>query len=412
MEADFNAALPGGERAVTVTELNTYVKNLFDSDLFLNRVSVKGEISNFTNHRSGHLYFSLKDEGGLVRSVMFRSAAAKLAFVPEDGMKVVAKGTVSSFVRDGQYQLYVTSMEPDGVGALYLKFEQLKKKLQAEGLFDESRKKAIPRIPSAIGVITSPTGAAIRDIIQILGRRFPFAKVYLYPALVQGPDAPESLCNGIRFFEKHGGVDTLIIGRGGGSMEDLWAFNDETLARTVAACRLPVISAVGHEVDFTICDFVADRRAPTPSAAAELAVPETTELMHKIDNIVGRTQLLLSRSIERRRQTVNLLSERRIFQQPERMLDEKRMALDTVSDALMRTTEQKLTLSRTQMEMLASKINALSPLSVFKRGYAMAETESGKIVSSVSDVGQDDFLRVRLKDGYLHTTVNSTEKDI
>lgn len=412
MEADFNAALPGGERAVTVTELNTYVKNLFDSDHFLNRVSVKGEISNFTNHRSGHLYFSLKDEGGLVRSVMFRSAASKLAFVPEDGMKVIAKGTVSSFVRDGQYQLYVTSMEPDGIGTLYLKFEQLKKKLQAEGLFDESRKKPIPKIPTAIGVITSPTGAAIRDIIQILGRRFPFARVYLYPALVQGPDAPESLCRGIRFFEKHGGVDTVIIGRGGGSMEDLWAFNDETLARVIAACRLPVISAVGHEVDFTICDFVADKRAPTPSAAAELAVPETAELMHKIDNIVGRTQLLLSRSIERRRQTVRLLSERRIFTQPERMLDDRRMALDAISDALTRNTEQKLASSRSRMELLAGRINALSPLAVFMRGYAMAEAESGKIVSSVTEVSNGDPLRVRLKDGYLRTTVNSTEKDI
>ena len=412
MEADFNAALPGGERAVTVTELNTYVKNLFDSDHFLNRVSVKGEISNFTNHRSGHLYFSLKDEGGLVRSVMFRSAASKLAFVPEDGMKVIAKGTVSSFVRDGQYQLYVTSMEPDGIGTLYLKFEQLKKKLQAEGLFDESRKKPIPKIPTAIGVITSPTGAAIRDIIQILGRRFPFARVYLYPALVQGPDAPESLCKGIRFFEKHGGVDTVIIGRGGGSMEDLWAFNDETLARVIAACRLPVISAVGHEVDFTICDFVADKRAPTPSAAAELAVPETAELMHKIDNIVGRTQLLLSRSIERRRQTVRLLSERRIFTQPERMLDDRRMALDAISDALTRNTEQKLASSRSRMELLAGRINALSPLAVFMRGYAMAEAESGKIVSSVTEVSNGDPLRVRLKDGYLRTTVNSTEKDI
>ena len=412
MEADFNLALPGGERAVTVTELNTYVKNLFDSDHFLNRVSVKGEISNFTNHRSGHLYFSLKDEGGLVRSVMFRSAASKLAFVPEDGMKVIAKGTVSSFVRDGQYQLYVTSMEPDGVGTLYLKFEQLKKKLQAEGLFDESRKKPIPKIPSAIGVITSPTGAAIRDIIQILGRRFPFARVYLYPALVQGPDAPESLCKGIRFFEKHGGVDTVIIGRGGGSMEDLWAFNDETLARTIAACSLPVISAVGHEVDFTISDFVADRRAPTPSAAAELAVPETTELMHKIDNIVGRTQLLLSRSIERRRQTVRLLSERRIFTQPERMLDDRRMALDAISDALTRNTDQKLSSSRSRMELLAGRINALSPLAVFMRGYAMAEADSGKIISSVAEVSAGDPLRVRLKDGYLRTTVNSTEKDM
>lgn len=410
MEADFNPALPGGERSITVTELNTYVKGLFDNDLFLNRVSVKGEISNFTNHRSGHLYFSLKDEGGLIRSVMFRSAASRLAFVPEDGMKVIAKGTVSAFVRDGQYQLYVTSMEPDGVGALYLKFEQLKKKLAAEGLFDESRKKPIPKIPSAIGVITSPTGAAIRDIVQILGRRFPFARVYLYPALVQGPDAPASLIAGLRFFEKRGGVDTLIIGRGGGSMEDLWAFNDEALARTVAASRLPVISAVGHEVDFTICDFVADKRAPTPSAAAELAVPETGELMHKFDNIVGRTQLLLSRAIERQRQTVRLLSERRIFAEPERMLDEKRMTLDKTSDTMVNLISRRIDASRAKMEAYAGKVNALSPLQVFSRGYAMAENGAGDVLSSVHDVSAGDALRVRLKDGYLHTTVNSTEE--
>ena len=252
-----------GDGTVTVTQLNEYIKAKIDGDGFLSRVSVKGEISNFTNHyKTGHFYFTIKDETSLIRAVMFRGNTAKLRFVPENGMKIVARGRVSAFVRDGQYQLYCDSMEPDGIGALYFAFEQLKKKLAAEGLCDEARKRPLPKIPTRIGVITSPTGAAIRDIINILGRRFPYAKVILYPALVQGAEAAPSLIAGMRHFMEARDVDVIIIGRGGGSIEDLWAFNSEELARTIAACPIPVISAVGHETDFTICDFVADRRAP------------------------------------------------------------------------------------------------------------------------------------------------------
>ena len=400
----------GEDRAITVSELNTYIKNLIDGDVFLNRVVVKGELSNFTNHRTGHFYFSVKDEGSLIRAVMFRSAASKVKFTPEDGMKVILKGTVSAFVRDGQYQLYVTSMEPDGMGALHLAFEQMKKKLAAEGLFREDRKKPLPKIPSSIGVITSPTGAAIRDIIHVLNRRFPYAKVYIFPALVQGSDAPPTLCRGLDFFNEHGGVDVIIIGRGGGSMEDLWAFNDETLARRIAASRIPVISAVGHEVDFTIADFVADKRAPTPSAAAEIAVPETHELMHKINNIVGRTQLLLSRTVERRREAVKLLSERRIFTQPERAFDERRLRVTALHDTAQRLLETKLLNAKAALSTQGAKLNALSPLSVFSRGYALAEDENGKILKSGSQVQSGDNIRVRLKDAAIRATVHSVER--
>ncbi len=401
----------GEERAITVSELNSYIKSLIDGDLFLNRVVVKGELSNFTNHRTGHFYFSVKDEGSLIRAVMFRSAASKVKFTPEDGMKVILRGTVSAFVRDGQYQLYVTSMEPDGIGALHLAFEQMKKKLAAEGLFREDRKKPLPKIPSAIGVITSPTGAAIRDIIHVLNRRFPYAKVYIFPALVQGNDAPPSLCRGLDFFNQHGGVDVIILGRGGGSMEDLWAFNDETLARKIAASRIPVISAVGHEVDFTIADFVADRRAPTPSAAAEIAVPETHELMHKINNIVGRTQLLLSRTVERRREAVKLLSERRIFTMPERAFDEKRLRVTALHDTACRAFETKLMNAKAMLSTQGAKLHALSPLSVFSRGYALAEDHSGHILKSHTQVNEGDNIRIRLRDGALTATVQSVERE-
>ena len=271
-----NPKFPG---ALTVTQLNEYIKGILDHDPRLTDVYLRGEISNFKNHYStGHYYFTLKDEGGMIRAIMFRSSAVKLAFLPEDGMKVVAHGRISAFVRDGQYQIYCDSMEPDGIGALYIAYEQLKRKLEAEGLFDPSRKKPLPKIPSRVGIITSATGAAIRDMINVCGRRFPFAELVLYPSLVQGPDAPAQLIDGVRYFNEKQSVDVIIIGRGGGSIEDLWAFNNEDLAREIAASAIPVISAVGHETDFTICDFVADRRAPTPSAAAELAVPETEEL--------------------------------------------------------------------------------------------------------------------------------------
>lgn len=293
------------ERQVfTVTALNEYIKMKLETDEALMRVFIRGEISNFTNHKSGHFYFTVKDETSRIAAVMFRSSASKLAFIPENGMKVIVGGRVSAYVRDGQYQIYVDTLEPDGVGALYIAYEQLKAKLGAEGLFDEAKKKPLPRYPMRIGVITSPTGAAIRDIINILGRRFPIAEVVLYPSLVQGESAAPQLIEGLRYFNEKKNVNVIIIGRGGGSLEDLWAFNSEALVREVAASELPVISAVGHEIDFTLCDFAADRRAPTPSAAAELAVPERYELKRKLGNVTARLELLEGKKLELLRSTL------------------------------------------------------------------------------------------------------------
>ena len=291
--------------AFTVSELNNYIKSIFENNRTLSSVMVRGEISNFTNHRSGHLYFSLKDADGQIRSVMFRSRAMGLKFMPESGMKVIVHGSVTVYPRDGSYQLYVSSMQPDGVGALYLAYEQLKERLFQEGLFDEIYKKPIPAFPKRIGVITSPTGAAVRDIINVTGRRYPCADIYVYPALVQGDGAENSLIKALDYFDSSCLCDVIILGRGGGSIEDLWAFNSEALARRIFEARVPIISAVGHETDFTICDFVADMRAPTPSAAAEIAVPETHELMHKIDNIIGRMSLLIGKRIEHGKQILD-----------------------------------------------------------------------------------------------------------
>ena len=304
-------------RIITVSELNEYIKMVLEHDELLMRIFVKGEISNFTNHyKTGHFYFSLKDEGGTVRAVMFRGSAARLKFMPENGMRVIVGGRVGVFPRDGQYQIYAETMEPDGIGALYIAYEQLKKKLEAEGLFDASKKKPLPKIPTRIGVITSPTGAAIRDIIHILGRRFPLARVILYPALVQGEGAAPDLVRGLDYFNQMGNVDVIIIGRGGGSLEDLWAFNDETLARHVAASRIPVISAVGHETDFTLCDFAASRRAPTPSAAAEIAVPETEELARKLANVTSRIELLLEGRLKLYRERLARAAGARVLKDP------------------------------------------------------------------------------------------------
>ena len=280
---------------LSVSALNNYIKNIFENNRTLSSVTVRGEISNFVNHRSGHLYFTLKDADGQIRSVMFKSRALTLKFMPESGMKVIVHGSVTVYPRDGSYQLYATSMQPDGIGALYLAYEQMKERLAKEGLFDESHKLPIPRIPATVGVITSPTGAAVRDIINVTGRRFPQAKILLYPALVQGEGAEASLISALDYLDKSGLCDVIIIGRGGGSIEDLWAFNGESLARRIYYATTPIISAVGHETDFTICDFVADMRAPTPSAAAEIAVPDRRELAQRLDSFVERLSLALLR---------------------------------------------------------------------------------------------------------------------
>ena len=398
--------------ALTVTQLNEYVKRIIDGTPQLNNVYVKGEISNFKNHYStGHYYFTLKDEGGQLRSVMFKSAAAKMQFIPEDGMKVTAHGRISSFVRDGTYQLYCDAMEPDGIGALYVAFEQLKRKLEHEGLFDPARKKPLPKIPTRVGIITSPTGAAIRDMINVCGRRFPYAKLVLFPSLVQGPDAPPQLIAGMNYFNASRSVDVIIIGRGGGSIEDLWAFNDEGLARAVAASRIPVISAVGHETDFTICDFVADRRAPTPSAAAELAVPDTAELKRKISNIITREADVIGAMLKLRREKLESLSRSRAMTDPGSMIEDKRILLDHLSDRLRLAEDRELQMKKAEMAAAAGKLSALNPLAVISRGYSAVYRDDGALVKTIDDVKPGDRVAFKTIGGDALCTVDEIRKE-
>ena len=403
-----NARFPG---ALTVTQLNEYVKRMLDSAPTLADVYVKGEISNFKNHYStGHYYFTLKDEGGQLKSVMFKSFAAKMKFIPEDGMKVTAHGRISAFVRDGSYQLYCDMMEPDGVGALYVAFEQLKRKLEREGLFDPSRKKPLPKIPTRIGIITSATGAAIRDMINVCGRRFPYAKLVLFPALVQGNDAPPSLIAGLKYFNDTKSADIIIIGRGGGSIEDLWAFNDEGVARAVAASEIPVISAVGHETDFTICDFAADCRAPTPSAAAELAVPDTEELKRKITNIIKRESDVISSMLKLYKSRVDSLAKTRVMTNPMNFIDDKRVNLDAISERLLYLETSELKLKRAELSRDTGKLEALNPLSVISRGYSAVYKSNGILVKSVDDVKKGDRVDFKTTDGEVKCTVDEIKK--
>ena len=397
--------------ALTVTELNNYIKGVFDNDRYLSGVTVKGEISNFKSHSTGHLYFSLKDEGSIIRAVMFRSSAHSLPFVPENGMKVVARGRVTSFVRDGQYQLYAESMEPDGIGALYIAYEQLKRKLEAQGLFDPARKKPLPKIPSRIGIITSPTGAAIRDMINVTGRRFPYAKIILYPALVQGPGAAPDLIAGLDYFNRNDACDVIIIGRGGGSIEDLWAFNDERLAYAVASSRIPVISAVGHETDFTICDFVADRRAPTPSAAAEIAVPDTVELKNKFNNVIKHEAASLERIINRHREKLSYLSRSRTLTDPKVMIDDKRMATVLLSERMLAAQTNTLNRSKLALGIVSGKLEALNPLSVISRGYSAVYTEDKELVKSISQLSVGMHVSFKTSDGSADAVIETIKED-
>lgn len=392
---------------LSVSELNSYIKQLLDGDSVLSSVTVKGEISNFKSHSTGHLYFSLKDEGGVLRAVMFRSSASKLPFVPENGMKVTAHGRISSFIRDGQYQLYADSMEPDGVGALYIAYEQLKRKLAALGLFAPERKKPLPKIPTRIGIITSPTGAAIRDMINVTGRRFPYASVILYPALVQGSGAPEQLVAGLEYFNKNAAADVIIIGRGGGSIEDLWAFNDERLAYAVAASEIPVISAVGHETDFTICDFVADRRAPTPSAAAELAVPDTAELKNKFINVIKHEAASVEKIVSRYRERLSYLASSRALTSPKAMIDDRRMMTVMLSEKMIAAEQGEVDRARLTLGMLAGKLSALDPLAVISRGYSAVYSADGGLVSSVEQLTAGEKISLKMSDGTANAVVES-----
>lgn len=383
-----------------------------DHDEILMSVCVRGEISNFTNHyKTGHFYLTLKDEGGLIKAVMFRGNASKLQFLPENGMKVIVTGRVSAYVRDGQYQIYIETMEPDGVGALYIAYEQLKKKLEAEGLFDRSKKKPIPKIPTRIGIITSPTGAAIRDIINILGRRFPLCKPILYPSLVQGDGAPTQIIAGIDYFNEQKNVDVIIVGRGGGSLEDLWAFNNEELCRKVAASEIPIISAVGHETDFTLCDFAASVRAPTPSAAAELAVPESAELKRKICNVQTRMELLCTQRIKLSREKLSSLASSRALTTPMNFIDDKRMMLSMAEEKLAARMEKVLERKKALLGATTAKLDALNPLAVVSRGYSAVFDDDGKLIKSVEQVKVGQTVSFMLTDGKISAEVKTVERE-
>ena len=389
----------------TVSQVNQYIKALLDRDRELTALYVRGEISNYKAYPSGHHYFSLKDREGAIRCVMFKREAMSLRFRPENGMKVIAFGRVAVFPRDGQYQLYCTSLTPEGVGDLHLAFEQLKQKLYAEGLFDPAHKKTIPKFPKRIALITSSAGAAVRDMLRILGARWPMAEVFLLPVRVQGAEAPGEICAAIAWANQHQVADLIITGRGGGSMEDLWAFNDENVARTIYHSAIPVISAVGHEPDVTIADFVADLRAATPSNAAELAVPDQNEVAVWLRQMEGRLAQAMGRKLESARKDLDRAARCRALQDPMNYVDDKRMVLDYQREKLAAGLNAALNREQQRFGQLASKLDALSPLKVLGRGYAIPRKADGGVVRSVTDVAPGDPLKLRVADGEISCQV-------
>ena len=390
--------------AVTVTQLNKYLKDRFDEDENLNAVLVKGEISNFKNHYTGHLYFTLKDENSLIKCIMFKSYAEKLQFKPKDGMKVMVFGSVSVFERDGVYQIYCKSMLEDGMGDLHEKFEQLKAKLEAEGLFSQSHKKTIPMYPKIIGVLTSQTGAVIRDIIYVSSRRNPNVYIRLLPVQVQGPGAAEQIASKIKLMNEKKLADVLIVGRGGGSLEDLWPFNEEIVARAIYESEIPIISAVGHETDFTIADFVADLRAPTPSAAAELAVPDIYELKQKIQNYQNRYKEALKKKIEVMKLKFEKIMKSRVFTDPTRKIIDNSIILDDYIKRLEKAITETQKHKKNKYNELIAKLDALSPLKTLIRGYSIVEKE-GKIIKSAKQVNKLDEISIKFIDGKIQAKV-------
>lgn len=383
---------------LTVSQANSYIKRIFDENIYLCDLLLKGEISNFKAHSSGHMYMSLKDDKGVIRAVMFRSAAAKLSFRPENGMKVIAGGRISVYERDGQYQMYIETMQPDGVGALHIAFEQLKEKLNAEGLFAAEHKKPLPRFPKRVGVITAPTGAAIRDILNILSRRFPYAEVILYPVLVQGENAAASIAGAIEYMDSKKLADVLIVGRGGGSIEDLWAFNEEIVARAIYACETPIVSAVGHEVDFTISDFVADLRAPTPSAAAELTVPVQSDIINTIEYKKAQLCGAVLNNIKKLRVELGHMTDKQPMRNPQLRINDERLGLDQSLRNLERAYKAVLKSKEKELAVRASRLDGLSPLGVLGRGFAVVKNGE-TILKSVKQAKSGDRLGVTLKDG-------------
>ncbi len=395
---------------LTVSQLNGYIKSLFERDDILSGISVCGEISNIKYHSSGHLYLTLKDDNATLNAVMFRSDVARMNFRPENGMRVIASGRVSVYERGGQYQLYVSYMKPDGIGALYMALEKLKKQLSSEGIFDVSRKKALPEYPKRIGVVTSPTGAVIRDIIRVAGRRYPRAEIVLYPVHVQGELAVGEICGGIDYFNIEKNVDVMIVGRGGGSIEDLWAFNSEAVVRAVAASEIPVISAVGHQTDFTLCDLAADVSAATPSMAAELAVPDRSVLRERLYSAHRRMGLLLGRGLDDRKIYLDDRSNMLELNSPKNRLQRTASELEKKCDKLnfiitARIGEAKMNLARG-----VASLEALSPLAVLARGYGFVQDEEGKSLSSVDEFKTGESIRITMKDGTARAEITSVEK--
>ena len=393
------------QTVLSIAQLNEYIQRKLDNDALLNQIAVRGEISNYKLDPSGHHYFTLKDEQSALKCVMFKGNAFRLRFRPENGMQVIAMGKVSVYPRDGAYQLYCTAMAMDGVGDLYAAFEDLKRKLAAQGLFDPAHKKPLPKFPKTIGIITSSAGAAVHDMLRILRKRYPLTKVLLLPVRVQGAEAPGEIAAAIRYANAHKLADLLIVGRGGGSIEDLWAFNDERVAYAIYGSEIPVISAVGHEPDVTISDFVADLRAATPSNAAELAVPDREALQQTLDSMETTMAVSLNRQLKAARQHLNGLAASPALRSPTGYLQQKEKQLELLTSRLTAAQNRNIGQTRQKYVSLVSKLDAMSPLKVLMRGYAMTQTERGALVRSVDQVALGDRINISLADGHLSATV-------
>ena len=398
------------QNVLSITQLNEYIRGKMDTDPLLTQVAVRGEISNYKLYPSGHHYFTLKDEGSALRCVLFKGNAARLRFRPENGMKIIAMGKVSVYPRDGAYQLYCTGLTMDGVGDLYAAFEQLKKKLEAQGLFDPAHKKPIPKYPGTIGIITSSAGAAVHDMLRILRKRYPLSKVRLLPVRVQGVEAPGEIAAAIGYANHYRLADLLIVGRGGGSIEDLWAFNDERVAYAIYHSEIPVISAVGHEPDVTISDYVADLRAATPSNAAELAVPDQDALRQNLDAMSNAMASSLSRQVKAARQHLKVLSASQALRSPTGYLEQRSQSVELLKNRLVAAQNQNITRARQRFIAQISKLEAMSPLKVLTRGYSMAQTQRGEVVRSINQVELGERIRIRLSDGTISATVMNKEE--
>ncbi len=401
------------ERAIyDVSQVNAYIKQVLDRDGFLGNICIRGELSNYKIYPSGHHYFTLKDAGGAMRGVMFKGSAIHLRFRPEDGMKVLASGRITVYERDGAYQLYCTELIPEGLGDLHVAFEQLKLKLHKEGLFDPKHKKPLPKYPHTVAIITSGAGAAVRDMLRILGKRYPLSKVVILPVRVQGAEAPAEICGAIRYANLHKVADVIITGRGGGSIEDLWAFNEECVARAIYESQIPIVTAVGHEPDVTISDFVADVRAATPSNGAEIVAPDQMELRQHLRHMVSRLQNAMTQKISYQRKELDALRSKRVLQSPENYLADRRQQLDYATKQLSAASLRYLDIRKQKFISLTAGLDAMSPLKVLGRGYSVTRNISGEILRSIASVQPDEPIFVTVEDGTVHARVITTESGV